>query len=165
MLWGESAPLVLVPRLVGQTQASVDRRASGRAVVLWTVDRLKIAFEDIGGERGRRLREMLEWAVGEGCFVESRTRFPAFGLRGRGKERILSVFSSGGLYLFFEERRYPGGVEERDALVRELKSLGMLDPSVQPEEVVSGRSLSRNLEELDEADLERLLGILGRYCG
>jgi len=67
--------------------------------------------------------------------------------------------------LFFEERKYPGGAEERDALVNELKALGMLDPDIDPGEVVSGRTLLRKLSELDDNELAKLLDVLSQYCG
>jgi hypothetical protein len=161
----ESTPLVLVPRLVGQTQAGADRRGTGPDVVLWTVDKLRRAFESLENEEGRRLQTVLDWAVSNRFLIEGRTQFPAFGLRGKGEERILTVFSSGLIFLFFEGRRYPGGAEERDMLVNDLKALGMLDPDIVPGEVVSGRASTRKLSELDDNEFARLLDVLSRYCG
>ena len=67
--------------------------------------------------------------------------------------------------MFFEERKYPGGAEERDVLVNELKTLGMLDPDIDPGEVVSGRGSTRKLSELDDNELAKLLDVLSQYCG
>lgn len=50
-------------------------------------------------------------------------------------------------------------------MVNELKALQMLDEAVDPEEVVSGRNLTRRLTELDGSEFEKLLGVLGTYCG
>lgn len=164
--YGEkSALLVLVPRLVGQTQADVDRRVSGTRPVLWTADMLKSAFGEYNGERGQRLQRMLDWALENRCFIEGRAQYPSFGLRGKGKDRILTVFSGGQLYLFFEEKRYPGGTEERNALINELKALQMLEQGIDPEEVASGRNLVRRLTELDGSEFEKLLDVVGMYCG
>ena len=41
----------------------------------------------------------------------------------------------------------------------------MLDQAIDPEEVVKGRNLTRRLTELDASEFERLLGVLGTYCG
>jgi len=160
----ESALLVLVPRLVGQTQADVDRRVSSKRPVLWAADMLQSAFGE-DGERGQRLQRMLDWALEYHCFIESKTQIPSFGLRSKGKYRILSLYLDGRVYLYFEEMRYPGGTEERDALINELKVLQMLDQAIDPEEVISGRNLARRLSELDESEFEGLLGVLGLYCG
>lgn len=108
---------------------------------------------------------MLDWALENRCFIEGRAQYPSFGLRGKGKDRILTVFSGEQLYLFFEEKRYPGGIEERDALINELKALQMLDQTIDPEEVVSGRNLARRLTELDGSEFEKLLSVVGMYCG
>lgn len=157
----ESTSLVLVPRLVGQTRLP----PTSIVAILWTVDKLRRAFEGFENEEGRRLQTVLDWAVSNRFLIEGRTQFPAFGLRGKGKERILTVFSSGRIYLFFEERKYPGGAEERDVLVNELKALGMLDPDIDPGEVVGGRNSLRKLSELDDNELAKLLDVLGQYCG
>jgi hypothetical protein len=158
----ESTPLVLVPRLVGQTRLM---QPGVTGPVLWTVDKLSSAFEGFENEEGRRLQKVLDWAVSNRFLIEGRTQFPAFGLRGKGKERILTVSSSGRIYLFFEERRYLGGAEERDVLVNELKALEMLDPDIDPGEVVSGRTSTRKLSGLDDNEFARLLDVLSRYCG
>ena len=132
---------------------------------MWTVEKLRRAFESLENEEGRRLQTVLDWAISNRFLVEGRTQFPGFGLRGKGKERILTVCSNGHIFLFFVERKYPGGTEERDALVNELKPLGMLDPDIDPGEVVEGRTLPRKLSELDDSELAKLFDVLSQYCG
>ena len=161
----ESTPLILVPRVVGQTQADADRRSSGRGtVLLWTVEKLRTALGDIHSAKGQGFQRLLDWAVSNNFLIESKTQSPSFGIRGRSGKRILSVHLDGYLYLFFEEERYPDGADERDALVSELKSFQMLDQDIEPSQVVSGRNFAQGLSELDETKLERLFEVLGQYC-
>lgn len=161
--YGEKAgSMVLVPRLVGQSQSSIDKRGAN---VKWTVDKLKTAYADLSDhELGCRLQEILDWAVAKKIFMIAIAMFPAFGLRGKSKDRIVSFMSSGVVYSFINEKHYPGGVAERDALVGELKKLQVLDQDIDPQQVVSGRNLTKKLSELSDGELEKLLDIFSRYC-
>jgi len=159
----ESGPLVLVPRLVGQTQTTADRK--GTRGTLWTAERLREVYEthaDI--DVGKRLREVLDWAVQRGSFVEARRMNPMFSLRGRGGGRIISFFPDSIVYCFLNEKFYPEGAEERDRLVSELKALGMLDRNFNPQDVSHGRNLIRKLTDLRQDELKALLEVFSRFC-
>ncbi len=41
----------------------------------------------------------------------------------------------------------------------------MLDQEIDPQQVVSGRNLSRKLSEINDDELVRLLDVLGKFCG
>jgi hypothetical protein len=70
----ESASLVLVPRLVGQTQAVVDRKR-GDDSSQWLPDRLRVAYGAMEDQLlGGRLGMLLEWAVACGCFMPARAK-------------------------------------------------------------------------------------------
>ncbi|MCL6620980.1 MAG: hypothetical protein K6T55_02665, partial [Syntrophobacterales bacterium] len=109
----EQQALVIVPRLIGQTQSFIDRRASGTVpagkTILWTVEKLNQAVEEIENVRLREnYKRILVWAVENGCFLESRTIFPTFGLRG-SKGQIASIFVQyDAIYLYMKENKYAG---------------------------------------------------------
>lgn len=160
----EAGSLVLVPHLVGQTQVSADRKVSGKAV-RWPADRLRAAYDDLPNrELAGRLREVLDWATGRGFFLEARAETPIFGLRGRSGNRIVSFFSDGSVYCFLHANQYPGGEEERDRFVAELKDLRMLDLELDPRGVVAGRNLARKLTDMEEEEFRKLLEVLSCYC-
>jgi len=157
--------LVLVPRVIGQTQSSVDRRMSGTGIVLWTFERLLKYFRESLDDETIVLLKILEWAQKKGCFAESRAQTPTFGLYNKIRERIISVTSTGQLYLFFEEYKYQNQAEERDALLSEFKSINLLPQNLDPSKVISGRNTIRKVWELDSNELQVLFDILDRYCG
>ena len=157
--------LILVPQIVGQTQTLADRRLSASQPRVWRVAELRSAFATLPEGQGRALRRILDWSIEKDCFLESKAQSPTFGLAGKRGDRIVTVFQNGTLYLFFEEHKYAGGVEDRDRLLDALKALGLFDPSIDPNEVVSGRNASRKVWELDENECNRLLEILSGFCG
>ena len=161
----ESESLVLVPRLVGQTQAAIDKKVVGLSNIKWTVDKLKTAYADLSDhELGRRLQRILDWAVGKKFFMIAIAMFPTFGLQGKSRDRIVSFFSSGDVYSFLNEKHYPRGAEERDELVGKIKELQLLDQGLDPRQVVSGRNLAKKLYELSDEELDSLLDVFSMYC-
>jgi len=160
----ESESLVLVPYLIGQTQATADRKGSTQAV-WWPVERLRSAYADLQDrDIAERLREALDWAVDKGFFLEAKTQAPTFGLRGRSGDRIVSFFSDGTVYCFINEKHYPGGKGERDHFVGKLKGLGLLAPDLDPGEIKSGKTLIRKLIDIREDELKKMFDIFSHYC-
>ncbi|MEE8077109.1 MAG: hypothetical protein V3T60_15990 [Candidatus Binatia bacterium] len=160
----DSDSLVLVPYLIGQTQATADRKGSSE-LTWWSVDRLRDAYDNLPNrDIGERLREALDWAVERGFFEQSKTQAPTFALRGRSGDRIVSFFSDGTVYCFINDKHYPGGEEERDRFVAELKGLALLDSDLDPREVNSGRNLARKLTDLTEAEFQKLVEIFSHFC-
>jgi len=88
---------------------------------------------------------------------------PTFGIQGK-IHRIFSFVSNGDIYSFLNGKYYPGGVTERDELVRRLMGLDLLDSDFDPNEVVSGRYLKRKLHELSDGEVDSLLEVLADYC-
>jgi len=155
--------MVLVPRLVGQTQSSIDRK--GRGNIKWTIDTLKAAYADLSEHQlGSRLQKILDWAVDKKLFMVAIAMFPTFGLQGKSKNRIVSFFSSGDVYCVLNEKHYPGGAKERDELAGQLKELKLIDQDLDPQQVVSGRNLAKKLFELSEDELDKLLDVFSKYC-
>ena len=160
----ETNSMVLVPRLVGQSQSAIDKKGS-RGNVKWTVDKLKKAYSELtDNELGCKLQKILNWAVDKEVFKITIAMFPAFGLQGKSKERIISFFSDGYIYAYLNEKHYPGGAEERNELIGKLKELQFLDQDLDPQQVVSGRNLVKKLSELTDEELDSLLDVFSRYC-
>jgi hypothetical protein len=161
----EQKSLVLVPRLVGQTQSAIDRRVYGGNRVKWTVDRLENALSDLPDHRlGQRLQKILDWAVEKNSFMTAVAIKPTFGLQGRSKDRIITLSSNGEIYSFMNKECYPGGATERDELVGELKKKGLLDRDLDADQVVSSRMLTKKLYELTDDELEQMLAVFAKYC-
>jgi hypothetical protein len=159
----DETSLVLVPRLVGQTQAEVDRRS--RDTTVWRAGKLRDALAGVENMQNReRVRRILDWALERDCFTTSTSQNPVFGLESELGERIFTVFLDGHVHMFFGEEKYRHGGEERDALFDELKNLGMFDESLRPKDVVASHNCSRTLWELDEQEFAKLLDILERCC-
>jgi len=162
----DTESLILAPRVIGQTQASIVRKPSSGENIAWPPDKLRAAYEKFDDRKlAQNLRTILDWAVDNKFFMENRTKFPAFGLRGKSKRRIVSFFFYGAIHLFMREMHYPGGTEERDELVNELKSLGLLDQDLDPQKVTSGCGLKRRLSELNDEELKKMLAAFDKYCG
>ena len=160
----ESESLILVPRLAGQTQP---KKFVDRGNVKWTVDKLKTAYADLPDrELGRRLQKILDWAVKRNFFIATIATSPTFGLRGKSKDRLITFMSIGNgiIYIYLNEKHYVGGAKERDELVAELKKCYLLDENLDPQEVISGRNLTKTLLDLSEVELEKLLEIISNYC-
>jgi hypothetical protein len=161
----EPARAVLVPCLVGQTPVAAEQEVRDRGDRLWTIDRLTGWFEGMAEAEGRRFQRLLDWAEDHDCFDASESRTPALGLRGRGGDVIVSVYAHGRPDVHLEARRYPGGVEERDALVNEFKRLRMFDWFMDPATADSPGQARRALWELDEREFGELLAVLDTFCG
>jgi hypothetical protein len=163
--YGERADsMVLVPRLVGQSQSAIDKKGSG-GNIKWTLDKLREAYGELGdNELGRKLRKVLDWAVDKGIFKVAIAKFPTFGLQGKSKDRIVSFFSNGDVYCVLNEKFYLGEAEERDELVGKLKELQFLDRDLDPQQVVSGRNLTKKLFEMTDDELDNLLDAFTMYC-
>jgi hypothetical protein len=71
----EQQAIVIVPRLIGQTQINIDKKAMGSGTngraVLWKVQILRDAIQQIQDSRLREnFEKILEWAYNTGCFLE-----------------------------------------------------------------------------------------------
>jgi len=160
----EDESMVLVPRLVGQTQASIDQK-SGKRPIRWSISDLRKAYKGLSNEElGSKLEKVLSWAEDNNVFMEAIAISPTFGLRSRGKYRIVSFFPDGTIYTYFDEKHYLDGAEERDKLAIDLKDVRMLDQDLDVKAVVSGRNLAKKLFELSDDEVEHLLIIFGKYC-
>jgi len=163
--YGKQDSVVLVPRLIGQTQATI--KGPGKMNV-WTESLLRDSYSELpDGTLRQRLEKILKWTVERGVFVKSVSKNPAFGIQGKGGKRILSIYADGIIYVILNypnDDGYLGGLEGRIKFADELKSLSLLDKTVDPSEVVSGKNASKKLQQIPEPDLNSFFDVLNRYC-
>jgi hypothetical protein len=167
----ERGRAVIVPRLIGQTQSTADAKETAPQRVKWTLDRLHEAYATLvrsNSVLGARLRQVLDWAVEQGLFMETITHpaRPAFLLRGALGEYVASFYADGAIYCRCGQegaRHFLGGADGRNQVVAALKQLGLLDASLDPNAVISGRQLKRKLHELTDEELHHLLAVFERF--
>lgn len=157
--------LVLVPRLVGQTQSNIDKKSLSKKSITWTTERLEKAFSILKNQDlATKLQKILNWAVDKKVFKISVAMSPAFGIVSKTQERIISFYSEGTIYVILNEKFFWGGFEERNNLVKELKELSLLNKDLDPKLVVSGRNLNKKLFELNDEEIDKLLDVFSKYC-
>jgi hypothetical protein len=164
--YGTDSSFILVPRLIGQTQATADRKAFGDAGASWTPDRLKEAYANIpDATLRRRLLFLFEWAERRTAIIAGRTKTPTLGVKGRSEYRVFSIYSDGSIYWVINDSAYVGGVAERDHLAAGLRQLRLVDPGLDVAQVASGRNLTRKLGELTEDEFSALTELLDSVVG
>jgi len=152
---------VIVPFVIGQTQAAYDEK--GRPPLKsWTPDELRRYYESQPDDN-LRTRQLLDWAVQNDYFESATRQTPLFYLRRRSGQRIAAVYPTT-VYVYLKEAVYAGGAQERDQLVGDLKAIGMYSPDLDPQVVADGRNLSRRQADLDDQELSSLQRVLARYC-
>ena len=148
-MYGEKEnQLIFVPRIIGQTQAIIDRKSSSSNSVMWSPELLREKYENLPDKQKESLTRILNWAIENNRFIESQAKNPVFGVLEKGGNRILSFYVHKEIYLWLEEKRYKGGKEMMNNLLDELKLLGLFDPNLSPSTVTSGRHADKNIWEL-----------------
>ena len=162
----DSTDVHLVPRVIGQMQASVDRRSSGARTTRWTKDMLlEIIGVEMSGTVADRIRSLLELSIDQNSFIESTAQTPTFGVRSNAGARLFSFYSEGGGYVLLKDNTYAGGAKERDEVVAKLKSIGILEPDLDLDTVNQGKLFYRKIDELDDSEFQQLLDIIRDHCG
>lgn len=161
---------VLVPRLVGQTQSTIDKKPpSGDRQMVWSVDMLRSAYTNDkipNNYLSQRLRNTLEWAVKNNIFIKTNSHKPTFGIQDKNGKRMISFSPDGSIYPYLNysnDEGYLGGIEGREQYVIDLKALNLLDQTLNLADVVSGRTATRKLQDLDDDEYSQLLSILEKY--
>lgn len=152
------ARVVLIPESVKETAKKLGKRVPG---TVWTLELLKENLEEVEDKiLKERLSLILNFAVKNAIFIESRARNPSFSLGVKStRERVLSIGFDGSMYAFFglnELRKYPTK-EARDNFVQDLKRLNLLQQDLNPDDIKSGKILERKLSELTDNEFEELL--------
>lgn len=159
----EGGQVVLVPTLIGQTQATADRKSKRVPARIWQPQAIRSFYGSIDGPLGKRLTEILDWAVERGFFMETRSQAPGFSLRGTAGDRFVSVYPNGTLFVWLELAKYAGGKAERDSFLTSLNELPIF--SFDTSDSASGRQSIGGIHTLDETGWRHLISGLARCCG
>jgi hypothetical protein len=82
-----------------------------RPFVTWTKEKLNKAFKEMENVTlGSRLQKVLDWALSNGSFLESRTKLPSIWVYGNSNNRLASFIRDGEIFVYFNEQ-YRGGVK------------------------------------------------------
>jgi hypothetical protein len=140
--------------------------AEGRRLQKWSHDLLTEEIQNLSAELNKKLTVLLDWAVENDFFIESKTILPTFGLCGKNHGQFITIPLQENLSinLRFNEKYYFGGAQARNNLIEELKAINILDKNINPAEIAESRILAKRIAELNTSQLEELMSILGKYC-
>ena len=128
--------------------------------VLWTYEKIEEQIRSMeDSPLKHRLIKILRWANENKLFVESYAKRPCFALKAPIRGRAVTIGEDGSIYCCFgkiEDPKYPSA-SARHAFVDELKALKLLPPNINPDEVRSGKNLTKKLHELTNRDFDALL--------
>jgi hypothetical protein len=68
------------------------------------------------------------------------------------------------MYAYISENKFPVDADKRYAFVDNLKSIKLNFKNMDGSTINSHRHFQKRLQELTDDELEKMLGILGKYC-
>jgi len=159
----EDGSLVMVPRIYGVSERKKESSSSASGKnISWSIDQLRSPLSEMtDGVLKQRLSYMLDWVKDK--FIIAAAQKPIFGICGKGKLRIISINFEGVIYLFLSSKHYLDNEHERDALLNELKAMGLADKGLDPSTIISGKNLSKRLQDLSENEFRKFLDIIDNY--
>lgn len=156
--------LVLVPRLIGQTQAILDRKSQSSRGNQWTINEVRDYIEEMDDKTlADRLKEILELTLKNDAFMNRIALKPGFNVRSRNGKVLFGFAHDGGVGIYMSEDRFGGSAEERDEFVTELKSIGLLDEGLDPQQVLTCRNSIIGFADIKEEEFSKFLDIVNRY--
>ena len=161
----DDGSLILVPRIIGQTQVSIDRRSSIEKPVRWTKERLAENIESMPeGILKQRIRRIYDWAIAHNTLSEGSSKNFSLGVRTLDESHgFFWVSQDGSGYVGLSRNRFKGNEEIGRGLLSSLSAIGLLPSDKSYEEIRDGRNFAIRLDNLDESDFETLLDVLGKY--
>jgi len=165
--YGESeATLVMVPRIVGQTQASIDRSAAVGKLVRWTEPRLTQYLDEMSdGALSKRIRKILNWAIACDVLEERKSSSFVFGIRNKSDQIFFDVRGHGEGHVGISGKIFPHDENAGRGLLSSLGKIGLLRTDKAFEEIKYGRDFATTLDNLDEDSFNELFNILDQYAG
>lgn len=136
----------------------------------WKIDDLKEEYLNYPEKAlGKKLDNLLNWAIDNDYFLSTTANYPCFGLRGKvngtkKEARILSFQSDGKICAWLLPDRYLGGAAERDTLAKKLIEIYLLPTNWEAKEVNGTRDLTKNLRDFSDEELNKLKSIYSKYC-
>lgn len=151
----EDDQLVLVPSIIGQSVASVDRRRAAAVRNSWTIEELEAAFSNMQDNTlVRPSLKLLSWARDNGRYLQSTGKYPCFGVANRLGNRIIGVYEKDGPWAYFEAAKYESE-KERNTFVETLKNAGLLEATFDPE-----TQTQKRLDFSDGESIDKLLEVM-----
>jgi len=152
--------LVLVPRIIGQTQEVITRKAGVHSAP-WTLERLKEALAGLDDNLLRgRLNRLISMATEQGTFKESVARLPRFLVANPGGQALVSVNLDGTVYFVLKADYYPDTEGQRDQFAAHLQDLGLLPSDYDLSTVLDGRTALRTVQRLSDEEFEQFEQLL-----
>lgn len=152
--------IVIVPKIIGQTQQAADRRRVRRGTQRsWSPAALREQYDELAltnDLRSRRLGEILDWAIRQGQFVESVARNPCFSVGCEDGKRLLTFQVDGDMHWYVAVSLEILGENGRARFYERLVEIGVADDSHHPDRVTSSKSLGSRLDELSDGQYSAL---------
>lgn len=163
----DESSVVLVPRIIGQTQHSADRRSTAtRPRVLWTESRIRQTLDEMpDGILRDRLGKLLDWAVARGIFVERASKTLLICIRNASDQVFFNVRDFGGGHVAIAKDIFPHDVSAGKELLTSMIDIGLLRSDKSYEEIKHGRDFALTIDKLSENSFNDLLKILEKYSG
>jgi hypothetical protein len=162
--YGEESRLIIVPRLIGQTQEIIDRKSSERSVV-WVPEVLRQRYQSWPDpELGSRLLALLDWALDKVIFLEASRREPGFSLKDLKGNRIAAFQQAGWAYFYFGA--YPfNRPEDREHLVQALNETTFFHlPLTDLSKIQEGRNSNKTIAQLSPEQFAHFQQIMEEFC-
>jgi len=160
----DDASIVMVPRIIGQTQAAIDRRTPQEKPTLWTKDRIKVALDEIpAGILKTRMMSVLEWADKNGSLAEKKGKNMSIRIKNSEGRVFLTLGADGGGYAGLAKGYHGDQEEKARGFIRSLSKIGLLATDSDFEEISDGRQLITKIGDLDQEHFDSLLKELEFY--
>jgi len=130
----------------------------------WTPDKLEKVFQSLPNQKlANRLKAILHMAISIGAYVQSTSKYAAFGLKSKTGKRVITFDQNDGIYLSFLPDRY-GTLEEREKALHNYKDLKLVDRHLQLADVNDGRYSQRRLSLLDDDEFTVFMKVIESIC-
>jgi len=153
----DASSLVLVPRLLGQTQASADRKADSRKKISWTLPLMAAALDQMeGGVIKDRLSRIYKWAAEKEAFAPGTADRPLFSVRNRFGKRQMGFNQEGTGYICLALSYFDGNLEVRNEFFSQIKAAGLVKSHESIESITDGRYYAKGLDALSDEEFDHL---------
>ncbi len=156
--FGDETRQIIVPYLIGAVAES--KSATVTTSTTWTPELLR-GFK--GAPDARSFLRVMEWACDAGVFLKSTTKDPAFGIRSSAGARLATFFLNSNSYFSCGAEVFRGGVDERNALFDDLKSVRLYPKDLDLTSLNLAKNTVVKLSDLSVGEIEGLLSILEKY--
>jgi hypothetical protein len=153
--------LVIVPRIIGQTQATADRKSERRKTTKWTAELCESTLQSMEPDNIRdRLLTVLHWAIQHDSFMSSQAQALSFSVSNRHGKRQMGFTIEGGGFICLAGMHFNDNTVDRDKFFLGIKEIGLVNPAEVIEEIKDGRYYARTLDQLTDGEFDQLIALL-----